>query len=158
MFAVLRADGLLGMVTENPPPARVVLLLEDLRFGGSQRQAIELAKNLNPARFRAQIWLMTSGADMVPGAGLGDVPVICLSGRSRPGPESLLSLWRMLRSGDVDILVLLTVIPNIWGRLLGRLARVPVIIGTCRGGEPPSDSTKNCFGALSIIIYATRPD
>lgn len=134
MCAVLRADGLLGMATENPPPARVVLLLEDLRFGGSQRQAIELAKNLNPALFRVQIWLMTSGADMVPGAGLGEVPVICLSPGSRPGPESLLNLWRRLRSQDIDILVLLTVVPNIWGRLLGRLAGGPVIIGTCRGG------------------------
>jgi glycosyltransferase involved in cell wall biosynthesis len=31
----------------------------------------------------------------------------------------------------------LTVVPNIWGRILGRLARVPVIVGNCRGGGAP---------------------
>ena len=28
-------------------------------------------------------------------------------------------------------------VPNIWGRLLGRLARVPAIVGNCRGGGAP---------------------
>ena len=33
--------------------------------------------------------------------------------------------------------MLLTVIPNIWGRLWGRLAQVPAVVGNCRGGAAP---------------------
>ena len=113
--------------------ARIVLLLEELNFGGTQRQALELALNLNPARFKAEIWTMAAGDDMAPLAEKGRIPVVHLSRSTRVGPEGLLNLWRRLRSARIDILVLMTVVPNIWGRLLGRLARVPIIVGTCRG-------------------------
>ena len=36
-----------------------------------------------------------------------------------------------------ELLLPFTVLPNIWGRILGRLARVPRIVGNCRGGEAP---------------------
>ena len=140
---MLRPDGVLSVNLgsgypesrgqDGNKPARVVLLLEELNFGGTQRQALELALNLNPAHFNAEIWLMAAGEDMGPLAAEGDVPVVHLARRSWVGPDSLLNLWRRLRSNRIDILVLMTVIPNIWGRLLGRLAGVPIIIGTCRG-------------------------
>jgi glycosyltransferase involved in cell wall biosynthesis len=117
--------------------ARVVLLLQDLKFGGTQRQAIELAKNLDPVRFQVEIWLMASGDDLVPLAESSKVAVSWLSRKSLVGPESLLNLWRRLKAGQADLLVLMTVVPNIWGRALGRLAGVPAIVGTCRGGGSP---------------------
>jgi len=52
-------------------------------------------------------------------------------------PVSLARLWKRLQSTPVDVLMLLTAVPNIWGRILGRLARVPRIIGNCRGGAAP---------------------
>jgi len=141
---MLRADGILKVnvgkecfpAFDRPPnnePARIVLLLEELNFGGTQRQALELALNLSPARFKAEIWTMAAGDDMAPLAERGEIPVVHLSKRTWVGPDSLLNLWRRLRSARIDILVLMTVVPNIWGRLLGRLARVPIIVGTCRG-------------------------
>jgi hypothetical protein len=39
-------------------PAQVVFLLQDLKFGGTQRQALELARRLNPAHFRPEVWLL----------------------------------------------------------------------------------------------------
>ena len=117
---------------EDKKPARIVLLLEELNFGGTQRQTLELALNLNPTLFHPEIWLMAAGADMKPLA-RGKVPIVHLSRRSWVGPESFVNLWQCLRSNTVDMLVLLTVIPNIWGRLLGRLAGVPIIVGTSRG-------------------------
>ncbi len=141
---MLRADGILKVkggrdcfpALDRPSrkePARIVLLLEDLNFGGTQRQALELALNLSPARFKVEIWTMAAGYDMASLAEKGRIPVSHLSKRAWVGPGSLLNLWRRLRSARIDILVLMTVVPNIWGRLLGRLARVPIIVGTCRG-------------------------
>ena len=141
---MLRADGILKVnrgtdcfpALDRPPrkgPARIVLLLEELSFGGTQRQALELALNLSPARFKAEIWTMAAGDDMAPLAEKGRIPVVHLSKRTWVGPDSLLNLWRSLRSARIDILVLMTVVPNIWGRLLGRLTKVPIIVGTSGG-------------------------
>jgi hypothetical protein len=150
-----------GRNPEGKVPARIVLLLEELNFGGTQRQALELAINLNPALFHVEIWLMAGGADMEPIAARGNVPVVHLSGRSWVGPESLLNLWRRLRSDSIDMLVPMTVIPNIWGRLLGRLAGVSIIVGTCRGDtaafQQHEKLLRGLAGGLPTIISAMQP-
>jgi glycosyltransferase involved in cell wall biosynthesis len=117
-------------------PARLVFLLQDLKFGGTQRQTLELARRLDPARFQVEVWMLMAGDDLVPVARDWGIPLIWLARQNWVGPLSLLNLWRRLRRGSVDLLMLLTTVPNIWGKLLGRLARVPIIISNCRGGLP----------------------
>src|SRR5512141_1443710 len=97
------------------PPARVVFLLQDLKFGGTQRQALELARRLDPSRFRPEIWLLAAGDDLVPQARDGGLPLTWLSRQEQVGPGALLNLWRRLRRGAVDLLLPFTVVPNIWG-------------------------------------------
>jgi len=118
-------------------PARLVFLLEDLNFGGTQRQALELARRLDRNRFQAELWVLRAGDDMAPLAQEWDIPVIWLARSGWVGPQSLLALWRRLWRDPPDLLMLLTVIPNIWGRLWGGLAGVPRIVGNCRGGAAP---------------------
>ncbi len=118
-------------------PARVVFLLEDLLYGGTQRQALELARRLDKSRFAVELWVLRRGDDLLPVAKEYGLPVTYLSRAGWVDPKSLLRLGRRLWTNPPDILMLLTVIPNIWGRLLGRLARVPVIVGNCRGGAAP---------------------
>ncbi len=118
-------------------PARVVFLLEDLLYGGTQRQALELARRLDKSRFAVELWVLRRGDDLLPVAKEYGLPVTYLSRAGWVDPQSLLRLGRRLWTDPPDILMLLTVIPNIWGRLLGRLARVPVIVGNCRGGAAP---------------------
>ena len=121
----------------TPRPARLVFLLEDLKFGGTQRQALELARRLDLSRFQPEVWLMAAGDDLAPLARDWGVPLVWLSRRDKAGPACLANLWRRLRKEAPDLLLLFTVVPNIWGRILGRLARVPVIVGNCRGGAAP---------------------
>ena len=118
-------------------PARIVFLLQDLKFGGTQRQALELARRLDPVRFRPELWLLAAGDDLVPLARQWGLPLSWLSRQAQVGPGGLLNLWRRLRRGGLDLLLPFTVVPNIWGRILGRLARVPAIVGNCRGGGAP---------------------
>ena len=118
-------------------PARLVFLLQDLKFGGTQRQALELARHLDPARFQVEVWLLAAGEDLAPLARDWGLPLVRLSRQERVGPAALARLWRRLQDQPVDLLMPLTVVPNIWGRVLGRLARVPVIVGNCRGGGAP---------------------
>lgn len=118
-------------------PARLVFLLQDLKFGGTQRQALELARLLDPARFQVEVWLLAAGDDLAPLARDWGLPLVRLSRHEPVGPAALARLWRRLKHQPVDLLMPLTVVPNIWGRVLGRLARVPVIVGNCRGGGAP---------------------
>jgi glycosyltransferase involved in cell wall biosynthesis len=118
-------------------PARLLLVLQDLKFGGTQRQVLELARRLDPTRFRPEIWLMAAGDDLVPLAREWGIPLTWLSRQRLVGPESLARLFLGLIRAPVDMLLLFTVVPNIWGRILGRLARVPLIVGNCRGGTSP---------------------
>ena len=118
-------------------PARLVFLLQDLKFGGTQRQVLELARRLDPARFRAEVWLLAAGDDLVSLAREWGLPLTWISRQEQVGPEALLNLWRQLRRGAMELLLPFTVMPNIWGRILGQLARVPGIVGNCRGGEAP---------------------
>ena len=118
-------------------PARLVFLLQDLTFGGTQRQTLELARRLNPARFQVEIWVLAGGDDFAPLARHYGLPVIRLGRRRQVGPAAIARLGRRLIRQPPDVLMPLTVVPNIWGRILGRLARVPLIIGNCRGGGAP---------------------
>jgi glycosyltransferase involved in cell wall biosynthesis len=118
-------------------PAKVVFLLEDLLYGGTQRQSLELARRLDKSRFAVELWVQRKGDDLAPVARGYNLPVTYLSRAGWVDPQSLLELARRLWTDPPDILMLLTVIPNIWGRFLGRLARVPVIVGNCRGGAAP---------------------
>jgi glycosyltransferase involved in cell wall biosynthesis len=113
------------------------MLLQDLKFGGTQRQALELARHFNPERFQVEVWLLAGGEDLAPLARDWGVPLVFLSRQQRVGPVALSRLWRRLKDQPVDLFMPLTVVPNIWGRGLGRLARVPVIVGNCRGGGAP---------------------
>jgi glycosyltransferase involved in cell wall biosynthesis len=118
-------------------PARLVFLLEDLLYGGTQRQALELARRLDKSRFAVELWVLRAGDDLAPVAKEYGLPVVYMARSGWVGPQSLLELGRRLWTNPPDLLMLLTVIPNIWGRLWGRLTRVPVIVGNCRGGAAP---------------------
>ncbi|MEW6659015.1 MAG: glycosyltransferase [Thermodesulfobacteriota bacterium] len=114
-------------------PARIVLLLEDLKFGGTQRQALELARGLDRRRFQPEIWVMAAGDDLAPLARARGIPLVRLSGRKKPGLPGLARLWVQLKKTPPDLLLCLTALPNIWGRLLGRLSGAPLVVGNVRG-------------------------
>jgi glycosyltransferase involved in cell wall biosynthesis len=133
-------------------PLRLVLLLEDLQFGGTQRQTLELARSLDPRRFQVEIWVMTGGDDLAALAREWRLSQAWLSRGREVGLVSLCNLWRRLRASSVEVLMPLTVVPNIWGRILGRLAGVPVIVGNCRGGAAPGRQHERLLWPLADHI------
>ncbi|MDP3181876.1 MAG: GT4 family glycosyltransferase PelF [Desulfobaccales bacterium] len=137
----------------SPRPVRLVFLLQDLKYGGTQRQALELARRLNPSRFQTEVWLMKAGDDLAPLARGWGVPLVWLSRREEVGPVCLANLWRRLKREAPDVLLLLTVVPNIWGRILGRLAPGPVIVGNCRGGAAPKRQHERWLWPLADHIF-----
>jgi glycosyltransferase involved in cell wall biosynthesis len=116
-------------------PIKTVLLLQDLHLGGTQRHALELAKRLDPARFETEVWTLMGGEAFLPKAVEYGLRVRQLSREPSVGLAGLWGLWQGLRGFRPDALLALTVVPNIWGRVLGRLARVPAVVANCRGGD-----------------------
>lgn len=114
------------------PPFRTVLLLQDLEFGGTQRYAVQLLKNLDRNLFAPELWVLRGGKDMLPMAEEANTKVVFLSLSRWVGPHALAHLfWRLMRNRP-DILYTLTGVPSIWGRPFGRIAQVPVIIASWR--------------------------
>lgn len=113
-------------------PINLVLLLQDLEFGGTQRYAIHLLKNLDPEKFSVSMWVLRGGKDMAPLVEECGKHVKWLSNSRKVGPVSLTKLAFGLARRPPDILYTLTVVPNIWGRLFGTVARVPIIVSSWR--------------------------
>ncbi len=119
---------------ENGPRIKVAFVLQDLKYGGTQRQTLELVKGLDKSRFRAELWTLAQGEDLVPLAREWGVEPVRLGNRPFADPLALARFWRAIRTRGADLLVLLTVVPNIWGRVLGRTAAGVGIVGNCRNG------------------------
>ena len=117
-----------------PTPARVVMLLQDLAFGGTQRQALELAARLDRSRFAPELWMLSSPRDFAAKAEAADIPLVWLSSAPTVGLPALASLWRRLGTTRPDILMPMTAVPNIWGRPFARARGIRAVVGTCRGG------------------------
>ena len=114
---------------KNVRRVRLVVLLQDLEFGGTQRYALQLLKYLDREKFAAELWLLRGGLDLMPDASAAGIEVVQLSNARRAGPLSLVRLgWRLWRRRP-DLLYTLTGVPNIWGRLFAGVLRIPVVTG-----------------------------
>lgn len=113
-------------------PFRLVILLQDLEFGGTQRYAINLLKHLDRRLFSPELWILRGGIDMLPLARETGVRIAWLSGSKWISPWALIHLFLRLVWSRPQILYTLTVVPNIWGRLFGRIVGIPAIVSGWR--------------------------
>ncbi|MDE5831429.1 MAG: glycosyltransferase [Desulfovibrio sp.] len=118
-------------------PLKVMFLMEDLRFGGTQKQTVALASRLNRNLFSPFAATLTGKTDLDADAERCGVPLYHMGRDRKLDPFFFLKLGKLLRENKPDILVPCTALPNIWGRIWGRLSGVPLIVGTCRGGGAP---------------------
>jgi len=109
---------------------RVVTLIDRLTAaGGGERLAAEITVRLDPSRFDRTLCVTrvdssSSGLRArIEGAG---VRILELERRGRLDLAAWRPLLRLLRSGQVDVLHAHMFGSNVWGMLLGWLARVPV--------------------------------
>jgi glycosyltransferase involved in cell wall biosynthesis len=112
-----------------------LLLISSLEFGGAQRQVIELANNMDPEKYEVHV---CSFADYVPLAdtlrNAGERLHIIRKAHKfdfRVVPK----LARLMRKLNVDVLHTFLFDAEFYGRLAGRLARIPAIIGSERNTD-----------------------
>ena len=115
---------------------RILFLMEDLCFGGTQRQMLELAARLDRSRFAPVMLTLTGPTDLDGLARQAGIEVHNLGRDRRLAPFFFGRVGPALRRLRPDVLVPCTALPNIWGRLWGRALGLPVL-GTVRGGGGP---------------------
>lgn len=122
---------------DRPKPIRVVTLIDRLVQGGAERLAVEITARLDPARFDRTL-CVTRWSDEGH-ANFGDAPArwraeveaagVRFVGLDRSGPRDLAAwrpLMRILRRTDVVHSHMFG--SCVWGVVLGRAARVPVVV------------------------------
>lgn len=143
---------------ENQMPINILFLMEDLCYGGTQKQTLELARRLDPDVFNVTILTLTGPTDLDDWATEHGTPPYHLGPSRKVSRLFPLQLGHALRGFKPDILVNCTALPNIWGRIWGRLLGVPVIIGTCRGGGAPMRQHEKIFRHFAHHIICNSRD
>lgn len=115
-------------------PLKTLFLMEDLCFGGTQKQNLALANRLDPGRFAAEILTFSGITDLDSEV---HVPLRHLGAKRGPDPFFFYKIGTLLRKLAPDILIPCTALPNIWGRIWAKVLKIPVVLGTCRGGGAP---------------------
>ena len=108
---------------------RNVLMMTDVTGrGGAERALVDLAIRLDRTRYNVTVCATRSAGNYQPVLDAAGVRTIVLNRNSRWEAYKLLGLLTLLRRERINILHTHLFGSNTWGRVLGRLARVPVVI------------------------------
>jgi len=113
----------------------VVLVIDDLEYGGAQRQVVELANNIDAERFDVHVCTLS---DYVPlGSQLRDSEnrLHTIVKKHKMDFGVALRLAHLLRTLQADIVHSYLFSADIASRLAGRLAGTPVVIGSERNTD-----------------------
>ncbi|MDO5537871.1 MAG: glycosyltransferase [Desulfovibrionaceae bacterium] len=144
-------------------PRRIVFLLEDLCYGGTQRQTLQLALRLDRSRFTPILLTLTGETDLDDEARAGGLEVLHMASGREVEPLFFARLLHVLRRIDADVLVPCTAMPNIWGRiwgrfLRGRFGRPLGVLGTVRGGGGPKRQHERWLWRLADHMVCNSED
>jgi len=112
-------------------PLKIVMLIESVYGGGAERFTVGLARALADGGDDVVVCASRDpGGNTIPMAHETGVRVLMLGRRRTLSPREWWRLVRYLRRERVDVLHSHMFGSNVWAPLVGRLARVPVVIAT----------------------------
>ncbi len=105
-------------------------------YGGTPRSVQTLALGLRARGFDVRVASLASGGGVAEELAHAGVPVDGLGVTPRRPFRSAWRLYRLFRRARPDVLHTFLFHSNLAGRVVGRLARVPVIVVSERSAEP----------------------
>lgn len=112
----------------------VLLLVNDLRVGGAERQVVELARGLDRARFRPIVATLYGGQPLEEELRAAGLQPVSLNRRGKLDFGTIRTLARLLRDERVDIIQPFLTPSTFIGLSAAFLARTPVKVVTERCG------------------------
>jgi glycosyltransferase involved in cell wall biosynthesis len=116
-------------------PRRVLLLVSDLEFGGAQRQVVELANHLEYAGVEAHVCSLAGYVPLANDLREHDRRLHVVRKHGKYDLTVVPRLARLLRQLRAEVLHTFLFDADFYGRLAGRLARVPAIVGSERNTD-----------------------
>jgi len=110
----------------------VVLIIDDLEYGGAQRQVVETANNLDPEMFDVHVCCLDDYVPLAKTLRDSERRLHVVKKKWKTDFTVVFRLAKLLRRLKADIAHSFLFSADIAVRLAGRLARVPVIIGSER--------------------------
>ena len=114
--------------TSFGPRLNVVQMIDVTGGGGAEKVLVDLALHLDRSRYNVTVCATRQARNYQPLLDSAGVRTMVLRRNSRWETYKMAEVVRMLRRERVDVLHTHLFGSNTWGRLLGRLAGVPVII------------------------------
>lgn len=115
----------------------VALFIDSLVAGGAQRQVVETALQLAKNGHRVSVIIYHDIRELGAELSRAGIEVLLIKKNAKLSLSFLWRLYRCFRDISPDVLHCFLFVPNLWGRLIGRLARVPVVITSERNVDLP---------------------
>jgi glycosyltransferase involved in cell wall biosynthesis len=110
---------------------QIVLLTDTLRYGGSERLLVDIAKGLDRDVFDVKVCATTAGGELLEGElAQAGIEYRILHKPLGPNLRVIPRVYSLLRRWCPDIVHTFRFTANAYGRVGAALARVPVIVGT----------------------------
>ena len=147
-----------------PPRIKVLTLVDGLGSGGAETLAARIATRLDRTRFEPLVCVTrpTDPAAVAEVEAAG-ARVLALTRTSRFAVWHWLPLVRILRRERVDVLHAHKIGSNMWGTVLGRLARVPAIVAHEHGSEATPRTLRrladrHIVGRADLVLAVSEAD
>lgn len=113
----------------------VLLLISGLDHGGAQRQVVELAKHLDRKRFAPVVCSLSEDNPLADGLSEAGLEIIVAAKRWRFDPTAISRVARIMAGRAIRVVQTFLFDAEIVGRIAGRIARVPVVLGSERNSN-----------------------
>jgi len=114
---------------------KILHLTTDSRIGGTEKNIISLVTRLNRDRYENIVVALLPGGELVERLRGYGIEAECLGMRNKFDLSVIFKLFGILKKRKIDILHTYLFHANILGRIVGRLAKVPVVISSLRVTE-----------------------
>jgi glycosyltransferase involved in cell wall biosynthesis len=111
---------------------RILLLTDEMEVGGTQRQIVYLAKNIDQQRFEPNVLFFRNTSYLVNELRDSRVPVKCIEKNKRIDLQFYLTLRRELKKERYDVIHCFSFTGELWGALANYLVSRAVLITSVR--------------------------
>ncbi|AEG15312.1 glycosyl transferase group 1 [Desulfofundulus kuznetsovii DSM 6115] len=123
---------------------KILYLITGLAYGGAETQLVRLATALKARNWRVNVVSMLPPQAFTDELQAAGIPLATLNmRRGVPDPRAIVRLLRLIRQSRPHILTSFMFHANLLGRIVGRLAGVPIIVSSIRNenfGGPCRDN------------------